>query len=180
MKTMDTNFTGLKILEPIVHGDDRGYFTESFKALHFPHHTFIQDNESKSAKNVLRGLHFQLPPYAQTKLIRVIFGEILDVVVDLRHDSPTFGSPYSIILNDSNKLQLLVPKGFAHGFLVLSDSAVVSYKVDAPYSPEHDRGIVYNDPVLNIKWNNLENVVLSQKDRELPCFDPTAFSRIHW
>jgi dTDP-4-dehydrorhamnose 3,5-epimerase len=176
----DTNFAGLKILEPLVHGDDRGYFTESFKSLDFPEHNFIQDNESKSAKNVLRGLHFQLPPYAQTKLVRVISGEILDVVIDLRSDSQTFGTAFNIILSGDNKLQLLVPKGFAHGFLVLSDNAIVNYKVDAPYSPEHDSGILFNDPKLNINWGNIENVVLSPKDRQLPRLDPMAFQGIHW
>ncbi len=134
------------LIKPQVHGDDRGYFSETFRQDKFEEAVgyrvhFCQDNESKSTKGVLRGLHFQLPPYAQSKLVRVIEGEVLDVAVDIRKGSPTFGQVVTSILNDENKHQLFIPRGFAHGFVVLSETAIFAYKVDNYYSPECDRGL---------------------------------------
>jgi dTDP-4-dehydrorhamnose 3,5-epimerase len=132
---------------------------------------FIQDNESKSSKGVLRGLHFQLPPYQQAKLVRVIEGEVLDVAVDLRKDSKTYGQHYSILLSGENKKQFFVPRGFAHGFVVLSETAIFSYKVDNLYAPTHDSGILWNDETLNIDWNiDSALIQLSEKDKNLSSF----------
>lgn len=164
------------LCEPLVHGDERGYFVETFREDKLE--TFLgykirfqQDNESKSSYGVLRGLHYQLEPFAQTKLIRVISGTILDVAVDIRKNSPTFGLYVSVELNGENKKQMLVPKGFAHGFVVLSDEAIVSYKVDNYYAPQCDRGIAYNDPSLNIDWIvPNEKLKISQKDTQHPSF----------
>tara|TARA_B100000925_G_C21996780_1_gene469300 strand:+ start:583 stop:1131 length:549 start_codon:yes stop_codon:yes gene_type:complete len=173
---VETSFDGLYVVKPKVHEDERGYFMESFKSIlfeeKFPTINFIQENESSSSRGVLRGLHFQLPPYEQTKLVRVIKGEVLDVVVDLRKNSQSFGKHYKIKLSEMNKKMLLVPKGFAHGFLVLSESAIFSYKVDNYYAPEYDCGIVYNDKDLNIDWgNNHNDIKLSKKDRNLQKFN---------
>lgn len=170
MKLIETPIPDLFVIEPKVFEDSRGYFLESYnmKALAEKgiNITFIQDNESKSSKGVLRGLHYQLAPYAQTKLIRVISGKILDVVVDIREGSPTFGTHFSIELSGENKLQLLIPKGFAHGFSVLTDNVVVNYKCDAYYQPDSERGILYNDPDLNIDWKiDLETAIVSAKDK---------------
>jgi dTDP-4-dehydrorhamnose 3,5-epimerase len=145
------------LIKPKVHGDDRGYFVETFRQDKFEDAigykvSFCQDNESKSSKGVLRGLHFQLPPYAQSKLVRVIEGKVLDVAVDIRHGSPTFGQYISAELSAENKHQLFVPRGFAHGFVVLSDIAIFAYKVDNYYSPECDRGLAFDDESLNIDW----------------------------
>lgn len=175
MKITETNFKGLFVIEPDVFGDQRGYFMESFKKPIFENAIgpvdFIQDNESLSGRGVLRGLHFQLPPHAQSKLVRVIAGEVLDVVVDLRKDSPQYGKAYSILLSAENKKQLFVPKGFAHGFAVLSEQAIFSYKVDAPYKPEFERGFLWNDPFLQIDWKLKEvEILLSEKDKHLPLF----------
>lgn len=175
MKITQTKIADLCIIEPSVFGDARGYFLESFNEAsfkeYFPHINFIQDNESKSDGGVLRGLHFQLPPFEQTKLVRVVSGEVLDVAVDLRKGSPTYGEHVSVILSCENKKQFLVPKGFAHGFVVLSDSAIFSYKVDNPYAPNHDSGIIWNDPELNIDWKiNPDEVKLSSKDETLQHF----------
>jgi dTDP-4-dehydrorhamnose 3,5-epimerase len=173
MNIVKTSIQGLVTLEPKVFQDDRGYFMESFKESffksEFPELKFIQDNESKSTKGVLRGLHFQKGNSAQTKLVRVISGEVLDVAVDLRKDSPTYGKHESIVLSSENKKQFLVPRGFAHGFIVLSEEAIFSYKVDNYYDPEADAGLLWNDPVLNIDWR-LENseISLSSKDQVLP------------
>jgi dTDP-4-dehydrorhamnose 3,5-epimerase len=172
MKITETKLKDLVIIEPEVFGDHRGYFMESFKRdwfkEHFPHIDFIQDNESQSQRGVLRGLHFQAPPFAQTKLVRVIQGEVLDVAVDLRKDSPTYGKHVSILLSGENKKQFLVPKGFAHGFVVLSDSAIFSYKVDNPYAPQHEEGIMWNDRDLKIDWLITDQEVqLSAKDQML-------------
>jgi dTDP-4-dehydrorhamnose 3,5-epimerase len=169
MKIKKTNIEGLVLIEPNIHGDNRGYFMESFKedwfAKNFPKIKFIQDNESKSEYGVLRGLHFQKPPFAQTKLVRVIQGEILDVAVDLRKDSPTYMQHQTFVLNETNKQQLLIPKGFAHGFLVISESALVSYKVDAIYRVESEGGIAWDDKVLNIDWGvSKQDIKLSKKD----------------
>ena len=149
--------SGVFLLKPHVHQDERGYFLESFRqstleeAIGYPI-LFCQDNESRSTRGVLRGLHFQKPPYAQAKLIRVIQGEVLDVVVDLRVSSPTFGQHVAVYLNDRNKHQLFIPIGCAHGFVVLSDSAITCYKTDAYYRPEAEGGVAFDDPSLGIDW----------------------------
>ncbi|MCM3786617.1 dTDP-4-dehydrorhamnose 3,5-epimerase [Neobacillus mesonae] len=163
---------GALLIEPKVYGDHRGFFMESYNKEVFErkgiHHTFIQDNHSLSAEaGVLRGLHYQLPPRAQTKLVRVIAGAIYDVIVDIRKNSPTFGQWAGFILSEDNKRQLLVPKGFAHGFCTLVPHTQVIYKVDEYYSPEHDRGILWNDSTLNIDWP-VSQPVLSDKDEKHP------------
>lgn len=176
MKVVETGFEGLFVLEPRVFADERGYFFESFNSQTFKNNgldfEWVQDNQSQSKYGVVRGLHFQKPPYAQTKLIRVLKGEILDVVVDLRHDKPTYGKSFSIILSSQNHLQLLIPKGFAHGFSVLSEEADVMYKCDALYNKESESGILFNDPQLGINWQ-VENdkMIISNKDLVLPSFD---------
>ena len=172
MKITETHIADLLLLEPAVFGDERGYFFESYNEARFREQglnfDFIQDNEAKSGRGVLRGLHFQNPPYAQTKLIRAISGEILDVAVDLRAGSKTYGQHYSVRLTEQNKLQLLVPKGFAHGYVVLSETAVVAYKVDEKYAPEAEDGLMWNDESLAIDWKiSAEEVILSEKDRKL-------------
>ena len=162
------------LIEPQVHGDQRGYFVETFRQDKFEQAigyqvNLCQDNESKSTKGVLRGLHFQLPPFAQSKLVRVIEGEVLDVAVDIRKGSPTFGQAVSAILTAENKHQLFVPRGFAHGFVVLSDSAIFAYKVDNYYSPECDRGLAFDDLALNIDWLLPKELLkLSEKDQKQP------------
>lgn len=162
------------IIEPKVHGDSRGYFVETFvsnKLEEFLGYkiNFCQDNESKSSKGVLRGLHYQLPPHAQTKLVRVIHGRVLDVAVDIRKNSPTFGKYVAVELSGENKKQLLIPRGFAHGFVVLEDDTVFAYKVDNYYSPECDRGIAFDDKNLNIDWIlNHDELNLSSKDTKQP------------
>lgn len=173
MEIVKTSIDGLVIIKPKVIEDERGYFMESFKESfiteNFPEIKFIQDNESKSSYGVLRGLHFQKPPYDQTKLVRVIYGEVLDVAVDLRSDSPTFGKWESIKLSDVNKYQFLIPKGFAHGFIVLSEKAIFSYKVDNYYNKESELGIRYDDQQLNITWElDHKFMKLSEKDLKLP------------
>ncbi len=175
MNITETNIDGLVIIEPKVFGDARGYFMETFQKNTFNSNVteteFIQDNESKSSKGVLRGLHFQLPPYQQAKLVRVIEGEVLDVAVDLRKDSKTYGKHYSILLSGENKKQFFVPRGFAHGFVVLSETAIFSYKVDNLYAPTHDSGILWNDETLNIDWNiDSALIQLSEKDKNLSSF----------
>lgn len=162
------------LIKPKIFGDDRGYFVETFRQDRFEQEIgykvdFIQDNESKSTKGVLRGLHFQLPPAAQSKLVRVIEGKVLDVAVDIRSGSPTYGQHVSSELSSDNKHQLFIPRGFAHGFLVLSDTAVFSYKVDNYYSPENDRGLAFDDEQLNIDWKlPIEQLQLSDKDQKQP------------
>ena len=157
MQFTRTNISDVIIIEPKVYGDNRGYFVETFRAdkleafLGFKLN-FGQDNESKSSKGVLRGLHYQLPPDAQTKLVRVIQGKVLDVAVDIRRNSPTFGQYVAVELSAENKKQMLVPRGFAHGFVVLEDDTIFAYKVDNYYSPECDRGIAFDDESLNIDW----------------------------
>lgn len=173
MEIIQTSIEDLVILCPKIFEDERGYFMESFKESffqnHYPDLKFIQDNESKSSYGVLRGLHFQKPPFGQTKLVRVIQGEVLDVAVDLRTDSKTFGKYESVILSGDNKKQFLIPKGFAHGFVVLSDKAIFSYKVDNYYAPNYDSGIIYNDPKLGIDWMiNSSELIISDKDKALP------------
>ena len=162
------------IIEPKVHGDARGYFVETFRADKLEEFlgykiNFCQDNESKSSRGVLRGLHYQLPPHAQTKLVRVIQGRVLDVAVDIRKGSPTFGLHVSVELSADNKKQMLVPRGFAHGFVVLEDDTIFAYKVDNYYSPECDRGIAFDDAALNIDWQvSHEELNLSVKDKIQP------------
>jgi len=169
-----THIQDVIIVEPQVHGDDRGYFVETFRQDKLDEFLgfkidFIQDNESKSGKGVLRGLHYQLAPAAQTKLVRVIQGSVLDVAVDIRKGSSTFGQYVAVELTGQNKKQLLVPRGFAHGFVVLEENTVFSYKVDNYYSPENDRGVAYNDPDLNIDWKICtDNLNLSKKDKVQP------------
>ena len=156
MKITETKIPGVFTIEPQVFGDSRGYFLESFNQQVFEEKVgvvkFVQDNESLSIRGVLRGLHFQLPPFAQSKLVRVVKGSVLDVVVDIRKNSPTFGQHVALELNEDNKTQLFMPAGMAHGFVVLSESAIFSYKVDQFYAPKFERGIAFNDPVLNIDW----------------------------
>ena len=175
MKFSNTNIKGVVVIEPNVIKDNRGYFLESFNKNKFKSKigevAFVQENESKSYKGVLRGLHFQKPPFDQAKLVRCIEGEILDVVLDIRRGSPTYGLYHSLILSKENNKQLFIPRGFAHGFLVLSDIAVFSYKVDNFYSLEHDAGIRWNDKKLNIQWGLEEcDVLISEKDMQLPFF----------
>lgn len=164
------DITDIVLCEPVVHEDDRGYFFESFRHDRLSAFVgfdlnFVQENESKSSKGVLRGLHCQLPPHAQTKLVRVIEGSVLDVAVDIRHGSPTFGKHVAKLLTADNKFQLLIPRGFAHGFIVLSDSASISYKVDSYYNINSERTILFNDPDLKIDWQlNEAEILLSGKD----------------
>jgi dTDP-4-dehydrorhamnose 3,5-epimerase len=179
MNFIRTEISDVVIIEPAVHGDERGYFVETFRADKleaFLGYTidFCQDNESKSSKGVLRGLHYQLPPAAQTKLVRVIRGSVLDVAVDIRKGSPTFGRHVAVELSEKNKRQLLIPRGFAHGFVVLEDDTVFAYKVDNYYSPECDRGISFDDENLNIDWIlSKEALNLSAKDKTQPLLSET-------
>lgn len=172
MKVIDLKLDGASIIEPIVHGDNRGFFMESYNEQVFKqngiYHHFIQDNHSLSAETgVLRGLHYQLNPKAQTKLVRVLSGAIYDVIVDIRKNSPSFGQWVGVILSEDNKRQLLVPKGFAHGFCTLVPNTQVLYKVDEYYSPENDRGILWSDPSLGIDWPT-SSPILSDKDKRHP------------
>ena len=176
MKFTRLDIPDVMLCEPQVFGDDRGYFAETFRQdkldafLGF-NINFCQDNESKSSFGVLRGLHYQLAPHAQTKLVRVIQGSVLDVAVDIREGSPTFGQHLVVELTAENKKQLLVPRGFAHGFVVLSEEAIFSYKVDNYYHPESDRGIAFNDKSLGIDWKlNSNELKLSEKDIKQPLF----------
>ena len=175
MDIIKTSIEGLVIIQPKVIVDVRGYFMESYKESFFnekfPDVKFVQDNESKSSYGVLRGLHFQKPPFEQSKLVRVIDGEVLDVALDMRKNSETYGKWESFILSSKNKKQLLIPKGCAHGFLVLSKEAVFSYKVDNPYSPNHESGVNYKDPSLKIDWKiNKDDIIISSKDSNLNNF----------
>jgi len=171
MKFIRTAIEDVVIIEPVVHGDERGYFVETFRADKLEEFlgykiNFCQDNESKSSRGVLRGLHYQLHPAAQTKLVRVIQGKVLDVAVDIRKGSPTFGKHVAVELSSENKRQLLVPRGFAHGFVVLEDDTVFAYKVDNYYSPQNDRGIAFDDEALGIDWQvPTEELLLSAKDK---------------
>ncbi len=171
IKIINTEISDVKIIEPKVHFDKRGYFIESFNQEEFNNEVgkikFVQDNESDSSFGVLRGLHFQQAPFEQSKLIRVIKGEIQDVAVDIRENSPNYLKYVSVILNGKNKKQLFIPKGFAHGFLVLSKKAIVNYKVDSFYNKEFEKVIAFNDPKINIKWKlDLECIKISDKDKE--------------
>lgn len=175
MPFQQTDFPGLLVFEPRVFEDSRGYFFESYNENIFKQEgvdiRWVQDNQSSSTYGVIRGLHYQLPPVAQTKLVRVLRGEILDVVVDIRKGSPTYGKCYSEVLSAKNKKQLLVPKGFAHGFSVLSEKTEVLYKCDGFYNKESEGGIIYNDPALNIDWQiPADKAIVSEKDILLPTF----------
>lgn len=168
-----TDFEGLLLFEPKVFGDNRGYFFESYNEHVFKEEgleiKFVQDNQARSLYGVIRGLHYQQNPYAQTKLIRVLSGKILDVVVDIRLGSPTYGKTLSIELSDENKKQLLIPKGFAHGYAVLSETAEVFYKCDAFYNKDSEGGIIYNDPDLAIDWQiPADKAITSEKDMIYP------------
>ena len=181
MKCTRTAINDVVICEPDIRGDQRGYFVETYrqdKLEKFLGYSinFCQDNEAKSSFGVLRGLHYQLPPYAQTKLIRVVTGRVLDVAVDIRKGSPTFGQYVAVELSGENKKQLLVPIGFAHGYVVLSEEAIVAYKVDNFYHPESDRGIAYDDITFGIDWKIAKNKVqLSPKDTKQPLFKNAEF-----
>lgn len=173
MKIIETPIPGLLIIEPRVFADERGYFFESFSETKFAENglvsNYVQDNESKSHQGVIRGLHYQLAPYAQTKLIRVVRGTVYDVAVDLREGSPTFGKWYGLEVSATNKKQLYIPQGFAHGFSVLSEYAIFSYKCDALYNPAAERGIRIDDPALAIDWKvPFESAVISPKDLQSP------------
>lgn len=174
MKVTKNKIEGLLIIEPDIFNDDRGYFFESFNKQKYAEigitNKFVQDNQSISHKNVIRGLHYQIPPYAQDKLVRVVNGKALDVAVDIREGSPTYGEYFSIELSGENNLQIWIPKGFAHGFASLEDNTILQYKCTNFYSPEHERGIVYNDKVLDIKWD-IDSPVISNKDLELNNFE---------
>ena len=171
MKFIKTDIPDVIIIEPIIFSDSRGYFAETYRKDKLEEGIgynvdFVQDNESKSSYGVLLGLHFQLPPFAQSKLVRVIKGKILDIAVDIRKGSPTFGKYVSVELSEENKRMVFIPRGFAHGFIVLSEEAVFSYKVDNYYSKEHDSGIAYNDAALGIDWQiDTDDLKLSEKDQ---------------
>lgn len=177
MTVKETNLKGSYIISPKIFEDSRGCFFEGYNEKKFQDITglkvaFVQDNQSKSSKGVLRGLHFQAGEFAQAKLVQVIKGSVFDVIVDLRKDSKTFGKQFSIVLDDKNKQQLYVPRGFAHGFLVLEDDTIFSYKCDDYYNASSEKGIIYNDETLNINWNfPKEQLILSEKDLKLPTFE---------
>lgn len=174
MKIIETGISGLFVIEPDVFGDSRGYFMESFSQKKFNELTgldidFVQDNESRSTYGVLRGLHFQRHPYAQAKLVRVVSGKVLDVAVDLREGSETYGKHFAVELSGENHRQMFIPKGFAHGFSVLSQEAVFQYKCDGYYNPQAEGAIAWNDPALGIDWQlPIEDVRLSEKDSRHP------------
>ena len=174
MAVIKTAIEGVYIIEPTVFGDERGYFFESYNEERFRSETgidvhFVQDNESRSKRGVLRGLHFQKKPYAQAKLVRVVQGKVLDVVVDIRKESPTFGKHIAVELSDNNHRQLFIPKGFAHGYVVMEDDTVFQYKCDEFYHPEAEGGIAWNDPDIGIDWGVAESdIILSEKDKRHP------------
>ena len=174
MKFVRTEIADVVICEPKIFGDHRGYFTETFRKDALEEFlgyevNFCQDNESKSKYGVLRGLHYQLPPFTQTKLVRVLEGSVLDVAVDIREGSPTYGHHVAVELSAENNRQLFVPRGFAHGFVVLSETATFAYKCDNYYAPEYDRGILYNEESLKIDWKvPFEKILLSEKDKKQP------------
>ncbi len=173
LKFKELQIPGVFLIEPQVFEDARGYLFESFNLEGYKEVigeiAFVQENESLSSYGVLRGLHYQIPPFAQSKLVRVIQGEVLDVAVDIRKGSPTFGKHIAVELTSKNKKQLFIPRSFAHGFVVLSKKAIVSYKMDNYYAPEYDKGIRFNDPFLNIDWGlKPEKCIISEKDQNLP------------
>lgn len=173
MKIFDTEIEGVKIIEPDVHKDARGYFSEVYNAGRYASYgmdaVFVQDNESCSQKGVLRGLHWQAVPHAQAKLVRVIRGAVWDVVVDIREGSPTFGRHVAVTLSGDNNVQMYIPRGFAHGFMVLEDNTLFAYKCDNPYHPESERGVRFDDPKLRIAWPDIGRApILSPKDLAQP------------
>lgn len=173
MNIIETDIKGVVILEPRIFKDERGYFFESFSQREFEEKVcktvFVQDNESKSCYGVLRGLHFQMPPFAQSKLVRVIKGSVLDVAVDIRKGSPTFGKHVAVELTAENKRQFFIPRGFAHGFVVLSEEVIFQYKCDNFYSPQSEGALVWNDPTLRIDWGiPKDKIILSEKDKLHP------------
>lgn len=176
MEIQQTSIDGCFVLKPRIFRDKRGYFFESYNKKQFEKHlgsplNFVQDNESLSSHGVLRGLHYQVGDFAQSKLIRVIRGKVLDIVVDLRKDSPTFGKSFALILDAGEKLQLFVPRGLAHGFVTLSDKSIFAYKCDNFYNPEFERGILFNDATLALDWHLPEDkLIVSEKDLNLPSF----------
>ena len=175
MPFIDTPLDGLKVFIPKVWEDERGYFFESFNQNLFEQGgviaTFVQDNQARSSFGVLRGLHYQVEPYAQAKLVRVLQGEVLDVAVDIRDGSPTYGQSYTLVLSAENRRQLFIPQGFAHGYVVLSETAEFFYKCDNYYSKEHEGGIRFDDPTLDIDWEiDRKEAVLSERDKKLPLF----------
>lgn len=176
MEVIKTDIEGVFIIEPKVFGDDRGYFLESFNSREFAEKTglsicFVQDNESKSRYGVLRGLHYQLPPYTQSKLVRVVKGRVVDVAVDIRKGSPTYGKYVTCELTEDNHRQFFVPKGMAHGFVVLSDYAIFQYKCDDFYHPESEGGIAWNDPDIAVRWPiSANDISLSERDKSHPVF----------
>ena len=174
MDIINTSIDGLIILEPKVFEDNRGYFFESYNASKLPDeygHNWVQDNESKSTRGVLRGLHYQVGQSAQAKLVRAITGEIFDIAIDIRPESTTYGQWFGTILSGDNKKQMLIPRGFAHGFLVLSETAIFAYKCDNYYSKENEGGIIYNDPTLAIEWPEVDGAFkISEKDLQQPAF----------
>lgn len=174
MKVIETSIDGVYIIEPKIFGDERGYFFESYSQRDFTaqvcNTTFVQDNQSKSCYGVLRGLHYQLPPFSQSKLVRVVSGRVWDVAVDIRKGSPTFGQHVSVELSGENQRQFFIPRGFAHGFVVLSEEAVFQYKCDNFYAPQSEGAIAFNDPALGIDWKiPAEQLILSEKDLHHPC-----------
>ena len=176
MNLIKTTLDGLVVLKPTIFKDNRGYFMESYNQKNINkllgNVNFVQDNESESSRGVLRGLHFQKPPYAQAKLVRCLKGSVLDVVLDLRKDSKTYGIFETILLTEENKKQLFIPKGFAHAFVVLSETAIFSYKVDNYYNPDSESGVLWNDLDLNIDWKiNKKEIIVCEKDRNLPTFN---------
>ena len=173
MEITYTKFKDSVIITPSVYGDERGYFMETYNHLTYegilPDRPFVQDNESKSTRGVLRGLHFQKPPYTQAKLVRVVLGSVLDIIVDLRQEEPTYGQSIGVELSDTNKKLFYVPRGFAHGFIVLSDTAIFSYKCDNYYSKEHDSGLNALDSFLNLDWQlPHQSILMSDKDKQQP------------
>ena len=180
MNVIKTKIEGVVIIEPRVFRDDRGYFFESFSQQRFNELvapvTFVQDNESRATYGVLRGLHFQKPPYAQSKLVRVVKGVVLDVAVDLRKDSPTFGQYEQVLLSEDNKRQFFIPQGLAHGFVVLSPEAVFQYKCDNYYAPQAEGSVRWDDPQININWQlPLGDILLSEKDKKAPLLAELTF-----
>jgi len=173
-------FPGVKLISPTIYRDDRGYFFETYNTKKFEekgiYFNIVQENQSKSKRGVIRGLHYQKPPYTQAKIVTVIKGEVLDVIVDIRTDSPTFGQYFSTILNGSLKHMLYVPRGFAHGFITLSKDAIFQYKIDNIYMPSHESGIIVDDVTLNIDWIMKRKLIVNEKDQKLPEFNATIFN----